>query len=193
MIGNEDDQSASYPIFKFISTCVDDMSSDWLASFGDVNRYNFLTTRPINLDGYVHNAEGYANSCITIGGGACAGSFTDTTGRRSMGYYDQGFLNYYYYMAAQFAIDDRWFSPVASKSIDNRLATFTGGTTQGLVRDPGNDDHLPQLDIQNIFQELDKANVSWKIYYTVTRASASRKTTARAQRTTSILPPTSPP
>src|SRR6185437_6296754 len=38
----------------------------------------------------------------------------------------------------------------------------------GLVNDPGNDDHLEQLDINNIFQELDAANVSWKIYYTVT-------------------------
>ncbi len=87
-----------------------------------------------------------------------------------MGYYDQEFLNYYYYMASQFAISDRWFSTVASKSVDNRIATFTGGTTQGLVKDPGLDDHiLEQLSIPNIFQELDTANVSWKIYYTATQ------------------------
>ena len=165
-ISNEDDQGTSYPLFKFTSTCVDDMSSDWLSSYGDANRYDFLTTRPIKMDGFVHNAEGYANSCVN-GGGSCAGSFTDTTGQRSMGYYDEDFLNYYYYMASQFAVSDRWFSPVSSKSIDNRIATFTGGTTQGLVRDPG-EDHLPQLDIPTIFQELDSANVSWKIYYTVT-------------------------
>ena len=86
-----------------------------------------------------------------------------------MGYYDQGFLNYYYYMASQFAIDDRWFSPVASKSIDNRIATFTGGTTQGLVRDPGNDDHLPSSTYRTFFRSSIQANVSWKIYYTVTQ------------------------
>ncbi|HEY1647016.1 MAG TPA: alkaline phosphatase family protein [Terracidiphilus sp.] len=167
-ISNEDDQGTSYPLFKFTSTCVDDMSSDWLSSYGDVDRYNFTTTRPVALDGFVHNAEGYANSCIANGGGICAGTFTDTTGQRSMGYYDQGFLNYYYYMASQFAVSDRWFSPVASKSIDNRIATFSGGTTQGLVKDPGGDDHLPQLALPSIFQELDQANVTWKIYYTVT-------------------------
>jgi phospholipase C len=166
-ISNEDDQGTSYSLFKFTSTCVDDMSSDWLSSYGDANRYDFLTTRPIEMDGFVHNAEGYANSCVN-GGGSCAGKFTDLTGQRSMGYYDEGFLNYYYYMASQFAVSDRWFSPVSSKSIDNRIATFTGGTTQGLVRDPGGDDHLSQLDIPTIFQELDAANVSWKIYYTVT-------------------------
>jgi phospholipase C len=167
-ISNQDDQGTSYPLFKFTSTCVDDMSSDWLASFGDVSPYNFQTTRPINLQGFVHDAEGYANSCATSGGGTCAGSFTDTTGQRAMGYYDQGFLNYYYYMASQFAVDDRWFSPVASYSVDNRIATFTGGTTQGLAYNPGSDG-LPQLDIPTIFQELDQAGVSWKIYYTVTQ------------------------
>ncbi len=169
-ITNVNDENTSYPLFKFTSTCIDDESSDWLASFGDVNRYDFTTTRPILMDGFVHNAEGYAKSCAAPGaGGSCAGNFTDLAGKSSMGYYDQGFLNYYYYMASQFALSDRWFSPVASKSIDNRIATFTGGTTQGLVKDPGGDDHLTQLDIPNIFQELDQASISWKIYYTVTQ------------------------
>lgn len=169
-ITNQDDEGASFSPFKFKSACVDDLSSDWLASFGDVNRYNFQSTRSINMDGFVHNAEGYAKSCSAPGAaGSCAGSFSDATGQRAMGYYDQTFLNYYYYMASQFAVSDRWFSPVASKSIANRVATFTGGTTQGLVKDPGGDDNLPQLDIPNIFQELDQAKVSWKIYYTVTQ------------------------
>jgi phospholipase C len=168
-ISNADDQGTSYSLFKFTSTCIDDESSDWLASYGDVNTYDFLATRPIQMGGFVHNAEGYANSCSIPGAaGSCSGSFTDLTGQRSMGYYDQGFLNYYYYMASQFAVSDRWFSPVSTKSIGNRIATFTGGTTQGLVKDPGGDDDLSQLDIPNIFQELDQANVSWKIYYTVT-------------------------
>jgi phospholipase C len=167
-ISNVDDAGTAYPLFKFKTTCVDDQSSDWLASFGDANTYDFLATRPILMNGFVHNGEGYAKSCAN-GGGSCAGAFTDTTGERAMGYYDEEFLNYYYYMASQFAVSDRWFSPVASKSIDNRIATFTGGTTQGLVRDPGGDDHLSQLVISNIFQELDTAKVSWKIYYSVTQ------------------------
>ena len=44
-----------------------------------------------------------------------------------------------------------------------------GGTTQGLVFDPGSNDQLPQLNIPTIFQELDSAKVSWKIYCTVTQ------------------------
>jgi phospholipase C len=167
-ISNQDDEGATFPLFKFKTTCIDDETSDWLASYGEVNRYDFLANRTYPMDGFVHNAEGYAKSCQS-GGGSCSGVFTDTTGQRSMGYYDQGFLNYYYYMASQFAVSDRWFSPVSSKSIGNRIATFTGGTTQGLTKDPEGDDHLnTQLDIEPIFAELDQANVSWKIYYTVT-------------------------
>jgi len=166
-IVNKNDEGTPYQLFKFTSTCIDDESSDWLASFGDVNRFNFSTTRPILMDGFVHTAEGYAKSCIA-NPAICAGTFTDTAGQRAMGYYDESFLNYYYYMASQFALSDRWFSPVASKSVSNRIATFSGGTTQGLVRDPG-EDHLPQLFLPSIFEELQNANVSWKIYYTSTQ------------------------
>ena len=168
-ISNQDDQGDTYSLYKSRTTCVDDMSSSWLESFGDVNRWDFSTSRAIKVDGFVHIAEGYANSCNSSK--TCSGNFTDTTGERAMGYYDQDFLNYYYYMASQFAVSDRWFSPVSSKSIPNRIATFAGGTTQGLVFDPGTNDHLPQLSINNIFQELDTANVPWKIYYTVTDGS----------------------
>jgi phospholipase C len=166
-ITNDDDEGDVFSLFKFTSTCIDDESSAWLESYGDVNRWDFLANRPILMDGFVHIAEGYAKNCSTAG--TCSGSFTDLTGKRSMGYYDQDFLNYYYYMASQFAVSDRWFSPVSTKSVGNRIATFTGGTTQGLVFDPGSDDHLSQLNIANIFQELDQAKVSWKIYYTVTQ------------------------
>ncbi len=165
-ISNPNDEGTAFPLFKSKSTCLDDESSDWLASYGDVNRYNFLDTRPIQMTGFVHTAEGFAKSCAASG--TCSGQFTDLAGQRAMAYYDEDFLNYYYYMASQFAISDRWFSPLASKSVPNRLATFTGGSTQGLVHDPGGNDHLPQLNIPNIFQELDQASVSWKIYYTVT-------------------------
>jgi phospholipase C len=165
-ISNQNDEGTSFQLFKFKSTCVEDQSSDWLASYGDVSRYDFTTARPILMNGFVHDAEGYAKSCVALG--SCSGSFPDLTGMVSMGYYDQDFLNYYYYMASQFAVSDRWFSPVSSKSVDNRIATFTGGTTQGIVKDPGND-HLPPLDIPTIFQELDQAKVSWKIYYIATQ------------------------
>ena len=168
-ISNQDDAGDVYHLYKFRTTCIDDDSSDWLASYGDVNRYNFTTTRPIKMDGFVHTAQGYATSCANSG--ICGGAYTDLTGQRAMGYYDQDFLNYYYYMASQFAISDRWFSPVSSKSTPNRIATFSGGTTGGLAFDRGKDDHLGQMPTKTIFQELSDAGVSWKIYYSTTSSN----------------------
>jgi phospholipase C len=168
-ITNQDDEGTSYSLYKLRTTCIDDDSSAWLESYGDVNRWDFSTTRKINMDGFVHISEGFAKNCVASG--TCSGKFTDTTGERAMGYYDESFLNYYYYMASQFAVSDRWFSPMSSKSVPNRIATFSGGTTQGLVFDPGSNDHLPQLAINNIFQELQASRVTWKIYYTVTQGS----------------------
>ena len=160
------DSGISFPLFKLRSTCIDDDSSDWLASFGDVNRYDFMTTRPIQENGFVHTGGGLCHQLREYQ--RLHGAFTDVAGQRAMGYYDEGFLNYYYYMAAQFAVSDRWFSPMASKSTPNRIAMFTGGTTQGLVRDPSYDDHLAALPLPSIFQALDNAGVSWKLYYTQT-------------------------
>ncbi|MEO8725785.1 MAG: alkaline phosphatase family protein [Acidobacteriaceae bacterium] len=161
-ISNDDDEGQAFTLFNTTSSCLDDMTSAWLESYGDVNRFDFLLTRTIPMDGFVHTAEGFAK-------GNSQPTFSDKVGRRAMAYYDQTFLNYYYYMASQFAVADRWFSPVASKSTPNRIATYAGGTTQGLVRDPGQDDKLPQLLIETIFQELDQAGVSWKVYYSITQ------------------------
>ena len=182
---NTNDQNTVFPLFKFTSTCIDDESSAWLESYGDVNRYDFSVDRSILMDGFVHNAEGFENSCKP---GNCTGG--DTAGKRAMGYYDQDFLNYYYYMASQFALSDRWFSPVSSKSISNRIATFTGGTTQGLTRDPGNDDQLSQLSINNIFEELDQAHVSWKIYYTVTQGYCLDEDDCQSKGPSALYPAT---
>jgi phospholipase C len=174
-ISNNDQHGNAHTLYKFKSTCVDDMSSAWTESYGDASLGDYVTSRTIRMNGFASNADGFANSKCPGGVGPCTG-YTDTTGDRAMGYYDETFLNYYYYMASQFALSDRWFSPVSSKSIPNRIATFTGGSTQGITQDPGSDDHLPQLQITTIFKELDNANVSWKIYYLAVNAQCDPAT-----------------
>jgi phospholipase C len=174
---NKNDEGVSFPLFHTVSSCLDDMTSSWLESYGDVNEYNFSVARPMLLNGFVHTAEDFAKDA-TAGSAAGEGTFTDFSGQRAMAYYQDTSvsgnpeLNYYYYMASQFALSDRWFSPVSTKTVPNRIATLTGGTTQGLVFDPFADDKLTNtLAIPTIFEELDSANppVSWKIYYTLTR------------------------
>src|SRR6202166_889855 len=176
---NSDDEGTSFSLFHTVSSCLDDMSSAWLESYGDVNRYDFSTTRGVDMDGFVHTAENFAKNGASGGAGSPEGTFSDLAGQRAMAYYADTSvsgapqLNYYYYMASQFALSDRWFSPVSAKSTPNRLATLTGGTTQGLVRDPFVDDKLPSLGTETIFQKLDSATppVSWKIYYSLTESN----------------------
>ena len=167
-ITNSDEEGKSYPLFKFKSTCLDDLSAVWDSSYKDIDVNDYSLSRSIQMKGFVQNAEAFAKNCAAHGGSNCPGAFTDLTGQGAMGYYDQKYLNYYYFIASQFAVSDRWFSPVSAKTQPNRVATFTGGTTQGLVQSPLGDDHLSPLKINTIFEELDTANVTWKVYYTVT-------------------------
>jgi phospholipase C len=195
VLSNTDKAGGVHKLYPLKSTCVDDMSSAWEESFGDVSLGDYRTTRSapgfgvIKMDGYANNGDGFANSKCPGGVGPCAG-FTDTTGDRTMGYYDQSFLNYYYYMASQFALSDRWFSPIETKTIPNRIATDTGGTTQGLVNDPNGDDHLSPLIINNIFQELDNAKVSWKVYYTVNNGECDPEDCNHSEAGSDLLPDT---
>jgi len=179
-ISNQDDEGASFSLFHATSSCLDDMTSSWLESYGDVSRWDFTPSRPIVMDGFVHTAENFAK----FGGGS--GQFTDLTGQRAMAFYadmdSTGVnpeLNYYYFMASQFALSDRWFSPVSSKTTPNRIATLSGGTTQGYVFDPGPDDNAPQLNAVTIFQLLDNNHISWKIYYSHTNPDGSPSTEFR--------------
>ena len=175
-IFNQDDAGQSVYLFNTSSSCLDDMTSAWMESYGDVYRWNFSASRPIKMDGYVHIAENFAKS------GSGSGSFTDTTGQRAMAYYKDTnpdgspALNYYYYMAGQFGMSDRWFAPVASKTTLNRIATLTGGTTQGYTHDPFKDDHASQLSAQTIFELLDNHGISWKIYYEQTNSDGTPAT-----------------
>ncbi len=176
IITNPTDEGQNIALFNTTSSCIDDMTSAWLESYGDVYRWNFSTTRPINMDGFVHIAENFSKS------GSGSGTFTDTTGERAMAYYKDTnpdgtpALNYYYYIASQFALSDRWFAPVASKTVPNRIASISGGTTQGYTHDPSNDDNAGQLSGLTIFQLLDQHGISWKIYYEQTNSNGTPTT-----------------
>src|SRR5215470_1500287 len=89
-------------------------------------------------------------------------STIDPTGTRAMGFYDQTDLPSYYDGAARFATSDRFFSPILSNTVPNRLYLFTatsfGNTTPPTAPAGG-------FTQKTIFQLLDQAGVSWRYYY----------------------------
>lgn len=77
----------------------------------------------------------------------------------TMGYYDGTDLTRYWKAAGEYVLCDRYFTSVMSESAPNHLF-LVAGTAGGLL-----DDNVPRtLDFPPVFQELDAAGVSWKVY-----------------------------
>ena len=137
------------------SVCTEDLTPDWSETHRNFNWENPTAAGPASpMDGFVNLAVDISKYAATIGI-----QMADQNGRRVMGYFDGNELNYYYFMASNFAIDDHFYSPLPSKSPAQRAYLFAA-TSQGYVHDPG----PGKLTAKTIWQELDAAGVSWKIY-----------------------------
>lgn len=141
--------------FHLTTECVEDLSPFWNEDHVDFNLHDPLSNVP-KMDGFAYTAGKFASDENTKG----HGPYTDVVGARAMGYYTAQDLPFYYFMASQFATSDRWFSPVFSRTQANRMYLLAA-TSQGYVYPPSSG-----LTAKTIFQDLDDAHVSWKIYET---------------------------
>jgi phospholipase C len=78
----------------------------------DFNKHDSLST--------VYMGDGFAQTA------GHEGPINDVTGTRVMGFYTGDNLNYYYFMASNFATSDRWFSPALSRTQINRQYMLSG-------------------------------------------------------------------
>ena len=86
----------------------------------------------------------------------------DPKGARAMGYYTGADLPYYYALFSTFAMGDRYFSSVPGPTFPNRFYLLAGSSFGHIRND------LPPLDgftQRSIFNLLDEAKVSWKVYF----------------------------
>jgi|GEM_PF-370711 len=148
--------------FHLQTMCVENPSPSWNESHVDWN-FNDPTDATMNptLDGFVWTTA--HDSRAPIGDGTIP-QFMDTDGKRVMGYYDGGDLNYYYFMASNFATSDSWFSPVMSRTNPNREYLISA-TSYGFAYPNGTDqaDNM-QIPAQVIFEALQNAGITWKLY-----------------------------
>jgi phospholipase C len=136
--------------------CIENPSPSWNESHVDWDYSDPVGQMSAVLNGFVWTAAHDAR--------ALNPPFNDTDGIRAMGYYDGSDLNYYYFMASKFATSDRWFHPAMTRTPPNR-AYLIAGTSQGYAYPIGTDiADTPLLTATTIFQELQTAGVSWKIY-----------------------------
>ena len=174
----EDSSSPNVTSYHLITQCIENPSPSWNESHQDWNLTEPISTTPL-LNGYVYTGAHDARNNNP--------PFYDTNGIRVMGYYEDVDLNYYYYMASQFAISDRWFSPVMSRTQPNR-DYLIAATSQGYVYPIGTDSGDQNLlSATPIFEELQNAGISWKIYVNPADSACSSNPTPQCLLTLSYI------
>lgn len=140
--------------FHMVSQCIENPSPSWNESHVDWNQANPLSATA-TMDGMVRTAGHDARTSNP--------QLRDINGIRAMSYYDGTDLPYYYYMATNFGTSDRWFAPAMTRTQPNRMylmAATSGGRVYPLPSGS------PLLTNKTIFQSLQDAGVSWRVYVT---------------------------
>jgi phospholipase C len=138
--------------FHMVSMCEENPSPSWNESHLDWNLNAPLSPTAL-LDGFVWTAAHDAR----------ADGMNDIEGKRAMSYYDGSDLPYYYFLASNFGTSDRWFAPAMSRTQPNRLFMLAGTSAGHAYPPPPGSAPLPN---QTIFDLLQSAGVSWKVYVT---------------------------
>jgi phospholipase C len=151
------DPSNPITSYHLLTQCIETPAPMWNESHVDWDWYDRVGKDPATMNGFVWSAGFYART-------KSGQPFYDVDGIRAMGYYDGGDLNYYYFMASNFATSDRWFSPLMTRTSPNR-EYLVAATSQGYAYPVGTDAQDSKLlTATTIFQELQAAGISWKIY-----------------------------
>ena len=173
-------EDSSNPIasYHLITQCTENTSPSWNEAHQDWNLNNPYSGTA-TLDGYLWTAAHDAR--------AMSPQFHDTNGIRAMGYYENTDLNYYFFMASKFATSDRWFSPAMTRTQPNR-EYLIAATSQGYAYPIGTDSGDQNLlTATTIFQELQNAGVTWKIYVNTENTACANNPTASCLITLSYV------
>jgi phospholipase C len=150
------DTSNMVASYHLLTQCIENPSPSWNESHVDWSYSDPIGLQPATMDGFVWTAGHDAR--------ALQPPFNDVDGIRAMGYYDGSDINYYQFMASNFATSDRWFNPTLTRTQPNR-EYLVAGTSQGYAYPLGTDSKdTALLTATTIFQELQAAGVSWRIY-----------------------------
>jgi phospholipase C len=136
--------------YHLSTSCHENLSPSWNETHVDYNR-NSPSSGTATLDGFVYTAAKYARN----------NSGVDVDGKRAMGYYTEADIPYYYELASQFAISDRFFCSSPAATLSNRLFLLAASAFGRVYPDVPTPQ---QYDAKTIFDLLQDAGVSWKIY-----------------------------
>ena len=125
-------------------------------------QHAFRMPTTCQLDG--HPAQDWLASHTQYAGGRLDGFVKSGSGPVSMGYWQQADLPFYYSLARQFPIADRYFCSLLGQTYPNRRYLLAA-TSIGQVNDtaPALTDYPAN---GTIFDRLDAHGISWKDYFT---------------------------
>jgi phospholipase C len=133
------------------SVCTEDLSPDWSEAHHEMNHATGIIGADSPMDGFAATARGLASTLPAV---------VDRTGKRAMGIFDDSQLNYYYFMASNFAMGDMFFSPAPTRTTANRLYIHAA-TSEGHAHA---DEDVGGIKAKTIWRALSEAGVTWKIY-----------------------------
>ncbi len=172
---NDAPDASGYPTtpvyaFHLQTACIENTSADWTASHWAFNALDPNSDTP-KLDGFAISAASAAHQdCPATGPCTSTNNYPDLQGIRAMGFYTSADLEYHYWLATEFATSDTWFAPAPVKTEPNRyymVGATSGGHAYQLVTGEST------INSKTIFDELNAAGISWKIYYQKNSPSAA--------------------
>jgi kumamolisin len=122
-----------------------------------VSPFHASNLTPVDMN---HN---WSSAHADYDGGKMDGFIYSEGSQETMCYYDSGDLPRYWKAAQQYVLCDRYFTSVMSESLPNHLS-LVAGTCGGIM-----DDNAPAtIKFPPIFEQLDNAGISWKMYSSTT-------------------------
>jgi phospholipase C len=138
--------------FRDSALCVVDTNHEWAGTHNQINGGM--------MDGFFATNDGW-NELPT-------GANMDESlraGNRALGYYTADDLPFYYWLASEFAIGDRYFSSVAGPTWPNRMYLYAASSFGAVHNDFVTPDKV-------LFDYLEQRQVSWKVYVSTTPGMA---------------------
>ncbi len=133
------------PVAMFHSTdyCFVDTNHEWVATHDQLDGGK--------MDGFFKTNDG--DGSVPKGGTAAL-----LSGKRALGYYDQSDIPFYYWLANEFAIADRYFSALPGPTFPNRSYMYAA-TSFGVIGGG-----LPPVSATLLTDYLSERQLDWKIY-----------------------------
>ncbi len=138
---NPDSDGNEVPIFHQEALCFVDTNHSWAGTHQQIDA----------MRGFVTSNEGQHEM-------PGMGNLEMFSGRRAMGYYDDGDLPFYYWLASEFAVGDRYFASLPGPTFPNRMFLL-GASSNGLVHNG-----LPPGDVDIVVDYLEQRQVDWRVY-----------------------------